>query len=636
MKEKKMLFGIGIAFLFLATVSLSYAYFTTTLVNKDVKDQIVTTGTLELTYTDGPEIVMNNIKPGATITKEISVKNTGTLNASYNLVWQELVNEIRDDEILIRIDCTRLNSNGVEDGTCGSLSTTTIKSIKIIENVSIEANVTHKYNIFLMFKENNSNQNYNQGKKFSGVLNIEEYKPFVKAVSPKPIYCTFDGDMVQGTEYTNGKYIYRYKQKRQYYWDVTIHEYVRGWENILDDGWGVIAVNADSNESIETPLCTYINDKPLVSTEYMFLDVSASSVDFSTYNMDNVVYMQNMFFQARIPTIDVSSFNLSEKIDLSYLFNGTYYINSIIGLDKLDTSKATNMSEMFNGCNAKILDLSNFNTSKVTNMSAMFKGCSAKIIDLSSFDTRNVTNMSSMFSYVPNTVLIDVFDTNNVTDMGNMFNSSSFSFNFNKLNTQNVITMNSMFSYSPQDYLDLKSFNTSKVIDMDRMFENSEAKTINLNSFDTSNVTTMKNMFSSSKANNLNLSSFDTSKVTNMSSMFSNSAVTELNLNSFDTSNVTDMSSMFSNTNMNTLNLSSFDTNNVTNMGLMFYNSKVKTIYASDKFVTDKVSSGRDMFSNATNLIGGNGTKYNSSYIDKTYARIDTPSIPGYFTLKNN
>ena len=81
-KDKKMLFGIGIVFLFLATVSFTYAYFTATIVNKDVKDQVVQTGTLELTYTDGPEIIMNNIKPGATITKEISVKNTGTLNTS--------------------------------------------------------------------------------------------------------------------------------------------------------------------------------------------------------------------------------------------------------------------------------------------------------------------------------------------------------------------------------------------------------------------------------------------------------------------------------------------------------------------------------------------------------------------------
>ena len=32
-----------------------------------------------------------------------------------------------------------------------------------------------------------------------------------------------------------------------------------------------------------------------------------------------------------------------------------------------------------------------------------------------------------------------------------------------------------------------------------------------------------------------------------------------------------------------------------------------------------------DMFKGATSLVGGSGTKYNSSYVDKTYARIDNP-----------
>ena len=70
MKDKKMLYGIGIVFLFLASVGFSYAYFTASIANKNVKDQLVTTGTLELTYTDGAEIKMLNIKPGQTITKK--------------------------------------------------------------------------------------------------------------------------------------------------------------------------------------------------------------------------------------------------------------------------------------------------------------------------------------------------------------------------------------------------------------------------------------------------------------------------------------------------------------------------------------------------------------------------------------
>lgn len=40
------------------------------------------------------------------------------------------------------------------------------------------------------------------------------------------------------------------------------------------------------------------------------------------------------------------------------------------------------------------------------------------------------------------------------------------------------------------------------------------------------------------------------------------------------------------------------------------------------------------MFTSATKLVGGNGTKFNSSYEDATYARIDKEGEPGYFTLK--
>ena len=118
-KEKKMIFGIGIVFLFLATVGLSYAYFSNAIANKDVKDQVVETGTLSLRYVDGSEIVMNNIKPGDTITKTVYVANTGTLDAVYNLVWQELNNEIENDEMLIDGTCTRMNAiTEAEDGTC--------------------------------------------------------------------------------------------------------------------------------------------------------------------------------------------------------------------------------------------------------------------------------------------------------------------------------------------------------------------------------------------------------------------------------------------------------------------------------------------------------------------------------------
>jgi hypothetical protein len=41
-----------------------------------------------------------------------------------------------------------------------------------------------------------------------------------------------------------------------------------------------------------------------------------------------------------------------------------------------------------------------------------------------------------------------------------------------------------------------------------------------------------------------------------------------------------------------------------------------------------------DMFYGCTKLKGGNNTAYNSSYKDKTYARVDKVGQPGYFTAK--
>ena len=459
-KEKKMIFGIGIVFLFLATVTFSYAYFTATLVNNNVKDQVVQTGTLELTYTDGPEIVMNNIKPGTTITKEISVKNTGTLDTSYNLVWKELINEITNDEMVIEATCTRLNSSGVEEGTCESLSSTPIKRIKIKENVSIEANITHKYNITITFKETNAEQNYNQGKNFTGTLGINEY------VDNTPIYCTFDGEMVQGAEYVNGQYTYRYMQEGD------LSEFGLAWRNISDDGWGVQLTDETSTDPVTSKLCTYINNKPLTSMSYVFSRSAATTLDLSSFDTRNVTSMNSMFYGSAATTLDLSSFDTSKVTNMSSMFAGSDA--TTLDLSNFDTRNVTNMSWMFENSAAITLDLSNFNTSKVTNMDSMFRSSAATTLDLSNFDTRNVTNMSWMF-YSSAATILDL---------------SSF-------NTSNVTNMNHMFSGNAATTLDLSSFDTSKVTDMSYMFfYNTNLKTIYASDiFNTNSVTSSDDMF---------------------------------------------------------------------------------------------------------------------------------------------
>jgi surface protein len=74
-------------------------------------------------------------------------------------------------------------------------------------------------------------------------------------------------------------------------------------------------------------------------------------------------------------------------------------LQSITGMNYLNTSEVTRMDYMFSGCNQlSSLDLSHFNTANVTNMQGLFNSCSnLTSLDLSSFNTSQVTDMAFMF-----------------------------------------------------------------------------------------------------------------------------------------------------------------------------------------------------------------------------------------------
>lgn len=112
----------------------------------------------------------------------------------------------------------------------------------------------------------------------------------------------------------------------------------------------------------------------------------------------------------------------------SVLFGYCSNLVTIEGLEILDTSLATSMAQMFQGCSKlTALNLSTFNTSNVRSMANMFNGCDKLTsLNLSGFNTSNVTDMAFMFSncgyYGPLTTLdLTSFDTRNVTNMNSMF-----------------------------------------------------------------------------------------------------------------------------------------------------------------------------------------------------------------------
>ena len=85
----------------------------------------------------------------------------------------------------------------------------------------------------------------------------------------------------------------------------------------------------------------------------------------------------------------------------------------------LDTSKVTNMSNMFYNCSS-LKTFPSLDTSKVTSMSSMFNSCSS-LTTIPSLDTSNVTSMLNMFRHCSSLTTIPSLNISSVASMGSMF-----------------------------------------------------------------------------------------------------------------------------------------------------------------------------------------------------------------------
>jgi surface protein len=105
-------------------------------------------------------------------------------------------------------------------------------------------------------------------------------------------------------------------------------------------------------------------------------------------------------------------------------FSQAINLESITGLEYLNTSKVEKMDSMFFNCNKlQSINLMGFNTENVESMSYMFRGCTnVKELDLSKFNTENVTTMQDMFARCTNLTELDLtsFETSAVTNMSYM------------------------------------------------------------------------------------------------------------------------------------------------------------------------------------------------------------------------
>ena len=236
-------------------------------------------------------------------------------------------------------------------------------------------------------------------------------------------------------------------------------------------------------------------------------DIGNNSVIVEKYNnvgeickaLGNVT-IKNIVFE--------ESFKTYAPTSLKNFFYNCTSLETISGLEYLNTANITDMGSMFQDCyNLKSLDLTKFDTKNVSSMYFMFYNCpNLTSLDLTNFNTKNVKNMNGMFGDCTHLTSLDItnFNTAKVTNMGNMFLGCSnlTSLDLTNFNTAKVTDMHFMFKgCSALTSLDLTNFNTAEVRDMNRMFYMLDKSSTALttiyvsDNFVTTNVQDGKNMF---------------------------------------------------------------------------------------------------------------------------------------------
>lgn len=283
-----------------------------------------------------------------------------------------------------------------------------------------------------------------------------------------------------------------------------------------------------------------------------------------------------------------------QPVSTSSWFEDMVNLIDIVGLDKLDTAKVADMSNMFYNCSSLTsLDVSNFDTSEVTDMSDMFYNCSSFIsINLSNWDMSKVIDTQYMFGQCSN--------LNNIE--------------FPVLISDTYLIMDYMFSdCTALEEIDFSNWILNNVWSMDRVFD------------DCKSLQSIKG-----------LENWNTSDLEYLSGTFCGcNSLVMLDLSSWDTSNVIDVGTI------EFAGLSDNDADKWYYQSLFGNCKSLQTIYASEKLVFPLIEKQSEdgMFFNCNKLYGGLGSASKNIseaiYRDITHAYIDgTKGDDGYFTPK--
>lgn len=350
---------------------------------------------------------------------------------------------------------------------------------------------------------------------------------------------------------------------------------------------------------------------------------TAAVTDFSSFLADNI----------RLATLENGDkIKLTSATDTNHMFANTISLDIKDFIHHIESENITDASYMFyrTTSSQNTTVPTTFKTNHISNMKDMFGGFKVPLLDISNMNFDSATTMEEMLSGAnPDEITLD----------DNKYSAQQIIWPDHPVEAPYLASLRGL--YKGNHYLGQIVFpkiNSHSLTDLGYMFSELGTRITRLDftGLDTSLVENTEGMFTYDTFYLAPVKiAFDTSNVKNMQSMFYYTTTQDgtIDLTGLNVSNVVTMSNTLGSSYLEVIDLTGWDTSSVEDMSHMFdYSNRLNTVYASDSFVTTKVTKFEGIFDRCTALVGALGTTPSPDGIE--YARIDELGKPGAFSRR--
>ena len=444
-KKKIVIISLTVATLLIVALGVTYAYWI--LTKQQVRENVVNTACLNITFTGENDISLDKAYPmneqqlesflSSATPYHFTIHNecNDLASASINLESLTVSGKVLEDEYIDAIlyeDDYNVNLNTNKKLTRTNDENKVIAAAKhaySLYNFTLKANEEKDFNLLLYMDPDTPMEDANMNASWKGKITLStEYKEENTTIrkidtnvnkgmweyKDKLTKIVIENKKSVKTAEDGGKVYGPYDESADGYGGVQSYVVCDNKETDCIgylQGTNGIKANEDSSylfygfknvtniEGLENLNTSYVSNM-----QAMFMSMTnLQELDLSmwyTSNLTNIMFL--IMYDTNLKTLNLSNWDLSNANCIQWYWGAT-------NLDIVDMSNVIFPGDCSNffyggpGFKAKKLILKNSDTSQVTNMNNMFNGASnIQELDLSSFDTNQVTNMNNMFSNTTN------------------------------------------------------------------------------------------------------------------------------------------------------------------------------------------------------------------------------------------